>query len=71
MDDPKEGTRILPHTSFHHFIYSKKRLGLKENLTFNQGTRTRFWALKGYVGVRGGGRGFCIPLEKSWVRPWT
>ena len=45
VDDPKKGARILQLTSFHHFIYGKKRLGLKRNLTFNQGTRTIFGAL--------------------------
>lgn len=44
-------------TTFRHFLYSKKKcLGLLVNVTFNQGTKTRFGALKGLVG-RGGGRG--------------
>ena len=34
---------------------SKKRLGLKQNLAFNQGTRIRFGALKVWVGGRGEG----------------
>ena len=46
VDDPKKGARILQLTSFHHFIYSKKRLGLKRNLAFNQGTRKIFGALR-------------------------
>ena len=46
VDDPKKGARILQITSFNHFIYSKKRLGLKRNLTFNQGTRKIFGALR-------------------------
>ena len=46
VDDPKKGAIILQLTSFHHFIYSKKRLGLKRNPTFNQGTRKIFGALR-------------------------
>ena len=44
----KKGARILQLTSLHHFIYNKKRLGLKRNLTFNQGTRKRFGALRNW-----------------------
>ena len=55
VDNPKKGARILQLTSFHHFIYSKKCLGLKQNLAFNQGTRIRFGALKVWVGGRGEG----------------
>ena len=46
VEDPKKGARILQLTSFHHFICSKKRLALKRNLTFNQGTRKIFGALR-------------------------
>ena len=43
----KKGVRILQLTSLYHFIYGIKRLGLKQNLTFNQGTRKGFGALRG------------------------
>ena len=38
--------RILQLTSFHYFIYSNKRVRLKRNLTFNQGTRKEIWGLR-------------------------
>ena len=40
------GERILQLTSFHYFICSKKRVRLKRNLTFNQGTRKEIWSLR-------------------------
>ena len=68
-DDPKKGQEFFNfrHFCLHHFIYSKKRLGLQRNLTVSQGTRKRFGALRCWGEERGFGD-LCVPLEKSWLR---
>ena len=62
VNDPKKGARILQFTSFHHFLYSKKRLELRTNLTFKQGTRKGCGTLRG---LEEGGKGIGAGVRTS------
>ena len=67
-DGSKHATLEVSHKlliSFH--MQKKQRLGLQRNQIFNQGI-----FCGGGVG-RGGAKLFgelCVPLKKSWLRPW-